>query len=66
VEQGMSVLPKSYCKERIIENSEIFDWQLTDEDHERIATIEQRTTLTAPFVEDGTMISNVEFWDVGH
>ena len=65
LEKGVSVIAKSYNKERIIENSQIFDWKLTDEDHERIATIKQYPTLPAPFLEDGNMYGDLGFWDGG-
>eukprot|EP01018_Ginkgo_biloba_P024806 Gb_31083 [translate_table: standard] len=42
LEQGVSMIPKSYNKGRITENFQIFDWCLTAEDHEKIGKIEQR------------------------
>jgi diketogulonate reductase-like aldo/keto reductase len=36
------VLPKSYIEVRILENSQIFDWELSGEDYEKIATIETK------------------------
>lgn len=42
LEQGVSVLPKSYNKSRITENYEIFDWSLTVEDHEEINKLPQK------------------------
>eukprot|EP01018_Ginkgo_biloba_P024916 Gb_04871 [translate_table: standard] len=42
LEQGVSVLPKSYNKGRITENFQIFDWSLSEEDHEKISKLEQR------------------------
>eukprot|EP01018_Ginkgo_biloba_P024810 Gb_28797 [translate_table: standard] len=45
LEQGVSMVPKSYNKNRITENFGIFDWSLTAEDHEKISKIEQRKIL---------------------
>eukprot|EP01018_Ginkgo_biloba_P024800 Gb_06778 [translate_table: standard] len=42
LEQGVSVLPKSYNKQRITENFQIFDWCLTAEDYEKISKIDQK------------------------
>ena len=45
LEQGVSVLPKSYNTGRISENFQVFDWSLTLDDHEKIAKLEQRKLL---------------------
>ena len=45
MEQGISVLPKSYNKGRIAENYQIFNWSLTKNDHEKISEIEQKKFL---------------------
>jgi len=45
LEQGVSVLPKSYNKGRIAENYQIFDWSLTRNDHEKISELEQKKIL---------------------
>lgn len=42
MEQGVSMLPKSYNEGRIAENYQIFDWSLTRDDHEKIGQIEQK------------------------
>lgn len=42
LEQGVSVLPKSYNKGRIADNYQIFDWSLTRNDHEKISELEQK------------------------
>lgn len=42
LEQGVSVLPKSYNKERIAQNFQVFDWSLTADDHAKIGALEQR------------------------
>ena len=62
IEQGSSVLPKSYNKARILENSQIFNWELTSEDHKKIATIEQKQNAPGIFLEDGNTY-NVGLWD---
>jgi diketogulonate reductase-like aldo/keto reductase len=59
------VLPKSYTAARILENSQIFDWELTGEDYEKIATIEQKATLPGPMLEGGR-IYNEGLWDAEH
>ncbi|XP_057868593.1 aldo-keto reductase family 4 member C11 [Cryptomeria japonica] len=41
VEQGVSVLPKSYNKDRIFSNFQIFDWSLTPEGHDKIGMLKQ-------------------------
>ncbi|WOL20153.1 non-functional NADPH-dependent codeinone reductase 2 [Canna indica] len=40
-EQGACMVAKSLNKERLKENMEIFDWQLNDEDHQKISQIPQ-------------------------
>lgn len=40
-EQGVTFIPKSYNKERLKENLEIFDWSLTKDDHEKINQVKQ-------------------------
>ena len=62
IEQGSSVLPKSYNKARILENSQIFDWELTSEDHKKIATIEPKENALGIYLEDGS-VYNVGLWD---
>jgi len=42
LEQGVSVLPKSYNEGRLAENYQIFDWSLTRDDHEKIGKLEQK------------------------
>lgn len=41
-EQGVSFVVKTYKKERLKENLEIFDWELTDEDRVKISRIPQK------------------------
>ncbi|CAL5073882.1 unnamed protein product [Urochloa decumbens] len=41
-EQGVSLVVKTYNKERLKQNLEIFDWELTDEDRLKISQIPQK------------------------
>ncbi|XP_057823253.2 aldo-keto reductase family 4 member C10 [Cryptomeria japonica] len=41
LEQGASVLPKSYNTDRIFSNFQIFDWSLTPDDHDKIDMLKQ-------------------------
>ena len=64
-EQGVSVLVKSFNKERIKQNLDIFDWKLSQEDLKRISQIpQQRAYVAAELVsEKGPYKSVEEFWD---
>eukprot|EP00252_Welwitschia_mirabilis_P000080 TRINITY_DN1004_c0_g1_i3.p1 TRINITY_DN1004_c0_g1~~TRINITY_DN1004_c0_g1_i3.p1 ORF type:complete len:242 (+),score=27.64 TRINITY_DN1004_c0_g1_i3:549-1274(+) len=42
IEEGASVIPKSYTIERIKENANIFDFALDDEDREKLMNLEQK------------------------
>lgn len=50
-EQGVSLVTKSFNKERMRENLQIFDWCLSEEDHKIISQIPQRkgSSLAAIF-----------------
>ncbi|XP_028086667.1 non-functional NADPH-dependent codeinone reductase 2-like isoform X1 [Camellia sinensis] len=64
-EQGVSVLVKSFNKERIKENLDIFDWMLSPEESQKIDRIpQQRGYLGLQFISDqGPYKSVEEFWD---
>ncbi|CAL9148530.1 non-functional NADPH-dependent codeinone reductase 2-like [Musa acuminata AAA Group] len=65
VEQGVSVLVKSFNGERLKENMQIFDWHLKEEDKERLSLVPQkRLILVEPFISPtGFYKSHAEFWD---
>ncbi|TKW04636.1 hypothetical protein SEVIR_7G122500v4 [Setaria viridis] len=46
-EQGVTWIVKSYNKERLEENIDIFGWELTDEDRHKISQIPQKKCVTA-------------------
>ncbi|KAL5553020.1 hypothetical protein UlMin_040421 [Ulmus minor] len=64
-EQGVSVLVKSFNKERMKENLDIFDWKLTTEESNKIGQIPQRKGFPGiEFIsEDGPYKSLQELWD---
>ncbi|XP_042500456.1 non-functional NADPH-dependent codeinone reductase 2-like [Macadamia integrifolia] len=64
-EQGVSVVVKSFNKERLKENLEIIDWTLSQEELQKIDGISQQRGLTAlEFIsEEGPYKSLDEFWD---
>eukprot|EP01018_Ginkgo_biloba_P024803 Gb_31078 [translate_table: standard] len=66
LEQGVSMIPKSYNKGRITENFQIFDWCLTAEDHEKISKMDQRKLNLGNFVINSTTSpykTVQELWD---
>ncbi|OAY34467.1 non-functional NADPH-dependent codeinone reductase 2 [Manihot esculenta] len=65
IEQGATLVVKSYKKERLKENMEIFDWTLSKEDMEKISEIpQQKIMLKEEFVSpDGPFKSVEELWD---
>ncbi|KAF3952715.1 hypothetical protein CMV_021754 [Castanea mollissima] len=64
-EQGVSVLVKSFNKDRMKENLGIFDWKLSPEDLEKISQIPQRKGFPGlEFIsEEGPYKSLSELWD---
>lgn len=50
LDKGVTVLPKSFNKKRMVENLDVFGWHLTDEDHEGIGGIEQKKNIDGGFV----------------
>ena len=65
IEQGATVVVKSYKKERLKENMEVFDWTLSKDAIEKIKQIpQQRFMLKEEFVSpDGPFKSVEELWD---
>ncbi|CAN4116269.1 unnamed protein product [Withania somnifera] len=64
-EQGIGVVVKSYNKERMKQNLEIFDWSLSDDECRRISEIPQRRAclgkdFTSPY---GPYMTIEELWD---
>ena len=64
-EQGVSVIVKSFSKQRIKENIAIIDWELSVEDIQKIDQIQQfKGVLGLEFVSDeGPYKSVAELWD---
>ncbi|XP_074341649.1 (1S)-1,7-diacetoxy-luvungin A aldo-keto reductase-like [Apium graveolens] len=64
-EQGVSVLVKSFNKERMMENMNIFDWELSSEELEKINQIPQEKGNPARFFisDKGPFKSADDLWD---
>lgn len=64
-EQGVTFVVKSFNKERLKENLGIFDWELTEGDHEKIEQIlQKKMMLKEDFVSaKGPFKSVEELWD---
>ncbi|XAR65008.1 Codeinone reductase (NADPH) [Bertholletia excelsa] len=64
-QQGVGIIVKSFNKERMKENLEIFDWELTDEEMKKIEEIPQRRgCLGEEYIsENGPFKSVEELWD---
>ena len=45
LQRGVVTIPKSVRKERIVENIAVFDFELSGEDMERIASLDTKTSL---------------------
>ncbi|KAJ1436948.1 NADP-dependent oxidoreductase domain [Sesbania bispinosa] len=57
-EQGVTIAVKSYNKERMKQNLEIFDWSLTKDDYEKINQIKQNRMMNGP-----TKLIDDDLWD---
>ncbi|WVZ83920.1 hypothetical protein U9M48_031015 [Paspalum notatum var. saurae] len=64
-EQGACFVAKSYNRDRLKQNMEIFDWELTEEDKAMISQIPQRRACQGEFFvsPDGPYKSLEELWD---
>lgn len=64
-EQGDCLLVKSFNEERIKQNLDIFDWELTEEERHKISQLPQHRGLPGwQFVsENGPYKSIEELWD---
>lgn len=47
-EQGLTFVAKSYDKERMNQNLQIFDWSLTEDDYKKISEIHQDRLIKGP------------------
>lgn len=47
-EQGLTFVVKSYDKERMNQNLQIFDWSLTEDDYKKISEIYQERLIKGP------------------
>jgi len=58
-EQGVTSIVKSYNKERLRQNLDIFDWELTDDDRLKISQIPQKKIVRAEalFSQEGEFTS---------
>lgn len=66
LEEGASALPKSYNATRLAQNFAIFDFQLTEADHEKIAKIPAFRACPGDFMVEelnGPYKSHEELWD---
>nr|XP_027122919.1 methylecgonone reductase-like isoform X2 [Coffea arabica] len=63
--QGASVIVKSFSKERMKQNLQVFDWELTKEEMDQILQIPQRRAPGTEALVDptGPYKSLEEFWD---
>jgi len=64
-EQGLSFVVRSFNMERLKQNMELFDWELSEDDMELIMQIPQRRACRGEFFlsPDGQYKSLEELWD---
>jgi diketogulonate reductase-like aldo/keto reductase len=64
-EQGVSVLVKSFNKEGMKENLDVFDWKLSPEDSQKISQIPQRKGFPGiEFISNESPYKSLsELWD---
>ncbi|KAF5182955.1 Methylecgonone reductase [Thalictrum thalictroides] len=64
-EQGVSIIPKSFNKERLKENMEIFDWELSKDELQMMSTLPQNRIFSGDYLisEDGPFKSVSDVWD---
>lgn len=65
-EEGVSMVVKSFKKERLEENLKIFDWSLTEEEKRRISTEIPQCRIVGGEVyisDKGPIKSLSEMWD---
>jgi alcohol dehydrogenase (NADP+) len=65
LQQGVCVIVKSSNAERMVENSAVWDWKLSDEDLERFSHIPQSRMPVGPWCNDTTSPyrSAEDLWD---
>ncbi|KAF8703257.1 hypothetical protein HU200_032048 [Digitaria exilis] len=63
-EQGASMVVKSWKQERIKENTEIFDWELSDEDRLKIRQMPQHKMATVTGILSPEGVSSVDISEV--
>lgn len=61
IERGVSVLPKSVSKERMVQNMDVFDFKLSKEDMDEIATLDKGETLFFSH-QDPQMVEMLTSW----
>ncbi|KAJ4817947.1 NAD(P)-linked oxidoreductase superfamily protein [Rhynchospora pubera] len=65
LEQGAGIVVKSFKKERLIQNLEIFDWELTEEECAKISSIPQKKVVSTELMlaPEGSL-TLVDFADI--
>ena len=60
-EQGVSFVPKSFNKDRMKQNLDIFDWSLTEEELNKISKLPQRRgILPSKMMEPSDLVREIE------